>query len=113
VPDLLRYQLRDGPHAGEPTAERGEIERLARECRAARCEVGLDSIVLETRLNVVRSSVPETVTTTRRLARLPASDSARAVWLVLTFDDRKRASAGRTTSEGSRASLGDGPPDGR
>ena len=67
MPDLLRYQLRDGPHAGEPTAERGEIERLARACQAADCQDGLDSTVVETRFNVVRSSLPETVTTARRL----------------------------------------------
>jgi hypothetical protein len=30
MPDLVRYQLRDGPRAGEPITERGEIERLAR-----------------------------------------------------------------------------------
>ncbi|HZO28736.1 MAG TPA: hypothetical protein VFH48_22405 [Chloroflexota bacterium] len=30
MPDLFRYQLVDGPHAGGPTTERGEIERLAR-----------------------------------------------------------------------------------
>ena len=30
MPDLARYQLRDGPHADEPTTDRGEIERLAR-----------------------------------------------------------------------------------
>ena len=67
MPDLIRYQLRDGPHAGEPTTERGEIERLARECRAAGCRAGLDSTVTETRFNVVRSNVPDTVATSRRL----------------------------------------------
>ena len=67
MPDLLRYQLRNGPHAGEPTAERGEIERLARACQAADCQAGLDSTVVETRFNVVRSRLPETVTTARRL----------------------------------------------
>ena len=67
MPDLLRYQLRDGPHAGEPTAERGEIEQLARDCQAAECQAGLDSTVVETRFNVVRSRVPETVITARSL----------------------------------------------
>ncbi len=67
IPDLLRYQLIDGPHAGEPTTERGEIERLARECRVAACQVGLDSTVVETRFNVVRSSLPAVVTMARRL----------------------------------------------
>ena len=57
----------DGLHAGGPTTERGEIERLARECRAADCQTGLDSTVIETRFNVVRSRVPDTVTTARRL----------------------------------------------
>jgi hypothetical protein len=67
IPDLVRYQLNDGPHAGEPTTERGEIERLARECLAADCQAGLDSIVVEARFNVVRSSVPDMVDTVRRL----------------------------------------------
>src|SRR5436309_365564 len=67
IPDLIRYQLWHGPHAGGPTTARGEIERLARECRAADCQAGLDSTVIETRFNVVRSSVPDTVTTARRL----------------------------------------------
>jgi hypothetical protein len=67
IPALIHYQLWDGPHAGEPTTERGEIERLARECRAADCHAGLDSTVIETRFNVVRTSVPEVVTTTCRL----------------------------------------------
>jgi hypothetical protein len=67
IPDLIHYRLQDGPHAGEPTTERGEIERLARECQAADCRAGLDSTVIETRFNVVRSTVPDTVTTARRL----------------------------------------------
>jgi hypothetical protein len=67
MPALVRYQLWDGPHASEPTTERGEIERLARECQAAACRTGLDSTVFETRFNVVRSTVPDTVTTARRL----------------------------------------------
>ena len=57
----------DGLHAGGPTTERGEIERLARECRAADCQTGLDSTVFETRFNVVRSPVPDIVTTVRVL----------------------------------------------
>jgi hypothetical protein len=78
MPDLVRYQLRDGPHAGEPNTERGEIERLARECQAADCRAGLDSTVLETRFNVVRSSLPETITTVRRLRDyLPPDDRLR------------------------------------
>jgi hypothetical protein len=67
MPDLFRYQLRDGPHAGEPNTERGEIERLARACQAADCQAGLDSTVVETRFNVVRSGVPDLVTTARTL----------------------------------------------
>jgi hypothetical protein len=67
MPALVDYQLWDGSHAGEPTTERGEIERLVRECQAAECRAGLDSTVIETRFNVVRSTVPETVTTARRL----------------------------------------------
>jgi hypothetical protein len=67
IPDLVRYQLCDGPHAGEPTTERGEIERLARECLAADCQAGLDSTVVETRFSVVRSPVPDIVRTVRRL----------------------------------------------
>jgi len=64
MPDLVPYQLRNGPHAGEATTEQGEIERLARECRAANCLAGLDSTVIETRFNVVRLSVPAVVETT-------------------------------------------------
>jgi hypothetical protein len=67
VPDLVRYQLRNGPHAGEATTERGEIERLAGECGAAHCVAGLASTVVETRFNVVRSGVPDVVTTARTL----------------------------------------------
>ena len=75
IPDLIRYQLRDGPHAGEPTTERGEVERLARECETAGCWAGLDSTVVETRFNVVRSPVPDVVTTVRRLRDyLPPQD---------------------------------------
>jgi hypothetical protein len=67
IPGLIQYQFVDGPHAGEPTTERGEIERLARACQAAECQSGLDSTVIETRYNVVRSRVPDAVTTARRL----------------------------------------------
>ena len=67
MPDLVRYQLREGPRAGEPITERGEIERLARACQVVEFRAGLDSTVIETRFNVVRSSVPDTVTTARRL----------------------------------------------
>ena len=77
MPDLVRYQLMDGPHVGEPTTERGEIERLARECQAAACSAGLDSTVVERRFNVVRSSVPDIVTTVRILRNyLPPGDRA-------------------------------------
>jgi len=75
VPALVQYQLRDGPLVGEPTTERGQIERLARECWAADCRAGLDSTVVETRFNVVRSGVPDLVATARKLRDyLPALD---------------------------------------
>jgi hypothetical protein len=67
VPDLVRYQFKDGLHADEPTPERGEIERLAHECQAADCQPCLDQTVVETRFNVVRSSVPAVVQSVRRL----------------------------------------------
>jgi hypothetical protein len=67
MPELVRYQLEDGPHASEPTSGRGEVERRARACLTAACRAGLDSTVIETRFNVVRSGVPETVVTTRAL----------------------------------------------
>jgi len=67
MPELARYQLSDGPHAGEPTSERGEIERLARACQTATCRAGLDSTVIETRFNVVRSGVPYLVTRAHQL----------------------------------------------
>jgi hypothetical protein len=65
---LVRYQLWNGPHAGEPITQRGEIERLARACRATACQAGLDSTVVETRFNVVRSSMPHRVETARTLS---------------------------------------------
>jgi hypothetical protein len=75
MPDLARYQLGDGPHAGEPTTERGEIERLARACQEAECHAGLDSTVIETRFNMVRSDMPDLVTTSRKLRDyLPPAD---------------------------------------
>ena len=67
MPDLVQYQLRDGPHAGEPISERGEVEQLASECQAAGRLACLDWTVVETRFNVVRSGVPHRVTTVRRL----------------------------------------------
>ena len=69
----------DGLHAGGPTTERGEIERLARECQAAVCQTGLDSTVTETRFNVVRSRVPDTVTTARRLSDYLRPEERRCV----------------------------------
>ena len=98
MPDLFRYQLRDGPHAGEPNTERGEIERLARECLAAACRAGLDSTVIETRFNVVRSGVPETVTIARRLCDyLPPRGATRA------------GDAGRRLPVGRAGRVGGGP----
>jgi hypothetical protein len=67
IPDLIQYQFVDGPHAGEPTTERGEIERRARGCEPAESRAGLDSTVIETRFNVVRSSVPAVIETLRKL----------------------------------------------
>ena len=108
MPDLRRYQLVDGPHAGEPTAERGEIERLARECRAANCLTGLASTVVETRFNVVRSLVPDIVTTARRLGDylspvdrrdLPTPDEVFLAFLgeaVMTVAVRSRGRPGRS-----------------
>jgi hypothetical protein len=46
MPDLVRYELRDGPHAGEPSSGRGEIERLARGCGAAACRTGVGRSVV-------------------------------------------------------------------
>ena len=79
MPDLVRYQLGEGPYAGEPITERGEIERLARACQVVKCRAGLDSTVIETRFNVVRSSVPDTVDIARRLRDyLPTVDQGDA-----------------------------------
>ena len=103
MPDLLRYQLRDGPHAGEPTAERGEIERLARECRAADCQTGLDSTVIETRFNVVRSSLPAVMETIRTLRdylppldqrKPPTQAEASLGETVMTVADQSRGDHG-------------------
>ena len=46
MPDLVRYQFREGPRAGEPIIDRGEIERLARACQAVGFRAGLDSTVI-------------------------------------------------------------------
>jgi hypothetical protein len=86
VPALVLFQIRDGPHAGEPISERGEVERLARKCQAAECRAGLDATVVETRVNVVRSGVPHIVATARRLRNYLPPDSAGALWPVLPFD---------------------------
>jgi hypothetical protein len=67
MPALVHYRVSDGPHDGEPTTERGDIERLARACLAAGCRASLDSTVIETRFNVVRSGVAHRVATIRRL----------------------------------------------
>jgi hypothetical protein len=67
MPNLVRYQIRDGPHAGVPTSELGDIERFARECEAADCDACLDWTVMETRFNVARSSAPDPVATARKL----------------------------------------------
>ena len=67
MPELVHHQLGDGPHVGEPTSGRGEIERRARKCLAATCHAGLDSTVIETRFNVVRSSMPAVIETVRKL----------------------------------------------
>ena len=67
MPALVHYHLGDGPHEPEPTSERGEIERIARSCRAADCQPCLDRTVVETRFNEVRSSVPSVVETSRTL----------------------------------------------
>ena len=67
MPDLVRYQLREGPRAGEPITERAEIEWLARACHVVAFRAGLDSTVIETRFTVVRSRVPDMVDTVRRL----------------------------------------------
>src|SRR5215211_4478806 len=75
MPELVRYQLPDGPLAGEPITERGEIEWLARACQVVAFRAGLDSTVIEARFNVVRSSVPDMVDTVRRLRDyLPQAD---------------------------------------
>ena len=75
MPALILYQLRDGPHGREPTTERGDIERLARESWLDDRRECLDWIVIESRFNVVRSSVPGVVTTSRKLRDyLPPDD---------------------------------------
>ena len=81
MPELVHHQLGDGPHVGEPTSGRGEIERRARTCLAATCRAGLDSTVLETRFNVVRSTVPETVTTARKLRDYLPPEDQRDPWM--------------------------------
>ena len=75
VPDLVRYQLQDASQESEPTTQRGEIERIARASQRDDCQECLDWTVIETRFNVVRSSVPGAVATVRRLRDyLPPED---------------------------------------
>ena len=75
MPALVHYQIRNGPHARAPITERGEIEQVARACQAAECQAWLDWTVVETRFNVVRSSVPALVATVRKLRDyLPPGD---------------------------------------
>jgi hypothetical protein len=77
---LVQFQIRDGPHAGEPTAERGDIERIAHECQVADCQLGLDSTVVEMRFNVVRSGVPHQTATVRKVRDyLPPLDQGDAL----------------------------------
>jgi hypothetical protein len=106
MPDLVRYQFRDGPHAGEPTTERGEIERLAPACQAAACRAGLVSTVVETRFNVVRSSVPETVTTDRRLRDYLRPEARRGPVLQRADAAGVLAEAGATRGECVNALIG-------
>jgi hypothetical protein len=89
MPALVRYQLREGPLAGEPITERGKIEWLARACQVVKCRAGPDSTVIETRFNVARSSVPDTVDTARRLRDyLPPVDQGDAtVWGDMSLDE--------------------------
>ena len=66
-----------GARAGEPITQLGDFERLARACQVVAFRAGLDSTVIETRYNVVRSSVPDMVDTVRRLGDyLPHVDQA-------------------------------------
>jgi hypothetical protein len=70
---------------GQPTSQRGEIERLARACQAAECQPCLDRTVVETRFTVVRSSVPGVATTVRRLRDyLPPEDHGGSCSISLT-----------------------------
>ena len=108
MPDLVRYQLCDGPHAGEPTTERGEIERLARACQAAECRAGLDSTVIETRFNVVRSSMPAVTETIRRLRDyLPPED-----WAGFAGANRQARRRAPAVAESARLPVGRRPSPG-
>jgi hypothetical protein len=74
MPALVIYQIVDGDGSCETTIERGLIERWARECALSGSTTGLDRTVIETRYNVIRSSVPQSVTTVRTLRHfLPAT----------------------------------------
>ena len=67
MPALVSYQLLDGGRRCEPTTDRGAIERLAQKCLMTAADDCLNWTVIETRYNVVRSSVPHEVATVRRL----------------------------------------------
>jgi hypothetical protein len=78
MPALVTYQILDNACASEPTTDRGAIEHVARACLHFGPANSLDAVVIETRYNVVRSNVPHTVASVRRLRDfLPGGEAGR------------------------------------
>jgi hypothetical protein len=67
MPALTSYQLLKGEDRCELTTDRAAIERLAEKCSVTNADGCLNWTVIETRYNVVRSSVPHEVATVRKL----------------------------------------------
>lgn len=78
MPALMTYQLIDPSYPVEPTTDRGAIEHLALACLHFGTLDSLEVTVIETRYNVVRSNVPHTLPSIRKLRDyLPAAEAAR------------------------------------
>jgi hypothetical protein len=78
MPALMTYQLVDPDYPDEPTTDRGAIEHLALACLHFGTIDSLEATVIETRYNVVRSNMPHTVESMRKLRDyLPAAEAAR------------------------------------
>jgi hypothetical protein len=67
MPALMHYEIQSGPRGQASIIERGEIEQLARASQRDDRRECLEWIVIETRFNVVRASLPAVIKTVRKL----------------------------------------------